>query len=142
MDYYLKAASEAALMTALETAGAVKSITVKNEEGQVVETRWVPTEGYNLDVVGTIYRPTGNVLQRTTEGRTYEEPEMAPLSGFHANLRGPVDLAEKRESRAYQRTPEELADPNFEMPEPTVIVTPSPIAEFLVFPQSPSRVWF
>jgi len=142
MDYYLKADSESALMTALEAVGAIKGVSVKNEEGQIVETRWVPAEGYNLDVVGTIYKPTGNLIQKTLGDSTIEVPEVAPLPGFHANLRGPADLSEKREYEYYQPTAEDLANPEFVTPEPTVTVTPSPIQALLVFPESPSRVWF
>jgi len=138
MDYYLKAASEAALMTALEAAGVVKSITVKNEQGDVVETRFVSQPGYDLDVVGTIYKPTGNLVQQTSDGRTSEVAEVTALPGFHANLRGPADLAPT--VTPYQPTTEEMANPDFEMPEPTI--TPSIISELLVYPQSPSRVWF
>lgn len=138
MDYYLKAASEAALMTALEAVGAVKSVQVKNEQGEVIETRWAAAPGYNLDVIGTVYKPTGNTIQQTVGDTTVEVPEMQAVPGFHANLRGPADLAPK--VVAYQPTTAEAADPNFEMPEPTT--TPSPIQELLVYPQSPSRVWF
>ena len=138
MDYYLKAASEAALMTALEAAGVVKSYTVKNEAGDVLETRYATISGYDLDVIGTVYKPTGNMVQQTQEGRVSEVAEMQAVLGFHANLRGPADLAPK--VVPYQPTTEEMADPNFEMPEPTT--TPSPIQELLVYPQSPSRVWF
>jgi hypothetical protein len=142
MDYYLKAESESAMMTALAAVNAVKSVSVKDEQGNVIETRWVAAQGYNLDVVGTIYKPTGNMLQQTFEGQTTEVPEMQALTGFHANLRGPADLSEKIEYTNYQITPEDQSNPDFVMPEPTVTVTPSPIAALLVFPQSPSRVWF
>ena len=143
MDYYLKAASEAALMTALEAAGVVKSYTVKNQAGEVVETRFAPTPGYYLDVIGTIQKPTGNLIQQTQDGHTVEVAEMTALPGFHANLRGPADLAEKVEYEIYQPSAEDLADPEFVAPAPTEKSrTPSPIQELLVFPQSPSRVWF
>ena len=142
MDYYLKAASEAALMTALEAVGAVKSVQVKNEVGEVIETRWVAAPGYNLDVIGVVYKPTGNVVQQTVGDTTVEVPEMAAVPGFHANLRGLADLAPTVTIVPYVRTEPELADPDFVMPEPTVTTTPSPIQELLVYPQSPSRVWF
>jgi hypothetical protein len=142
MDYYLKAASEAALMTALEAVNAVKSYAVKNEQGEVIETRYVAAPGYNLDIVGIIYKPTGNVVQQTIDGRTTEVPEMAALPGFHANLRGPADLAPTVVVTPYVRTEADVANPEFVMPEPTITTTPSPIEELLVYPQSPSRVWF
>jgi len=142
MDYYLKAASEAALMTALEAVDAVKSYQVKNEAGEVIETRWAAAPGYSLDIVGVIYKPTGNMLQQTVGDITMEVPEMQALPGFHANLRGPANLAPTVITTPYQRTDAEAANPEFVMPEPTITTTPSPIQELLVYPQSPSRVWF
>lgn len=142
MDYYLKAASEAALMTALEAVNAVKSVQVKNEQGEVIETRWVAAPGYNLDVIGTVYKPTGNMIQQTVDGRTTEVPEVTAVPGFHANLRGPADLAPTVTIVPYVPTETDVANPDFEMPEPTTTTTPSPIQELLVYPQSPSRVWF
>jgi hypothetical protein len=142
MDYYLKAASEAALMTALEAVNAVKSVQVKNEQGETIETRYVAAPGYNLDLVGTVYKPTGNMIQQTVDGRVTEVPEVTALPGFHENLRGPADLAPTVVVTPYQRTEAELANPEFVMPEPTITTTPSPIEELLVYPQSPSRVWF
>jgi hypothetical protein len=75
MDIYLKAKSEAALYSALASAGVV----AKGENGYHV------TDGHKfaLDVIGTIYRPTGKMLD-TDMG---EVPETAPLPGYHANLR-------------------------------------------------------
>jgi hypothetical protein len=39
-------------------------------------------EGYdgNIDTIGIIYKPTGRLLE--------ESPEMAPLTGWHVNVRG------------------------------------------------------
>lgn len=142
MDYFLKADSESALMTALEAAGVVESIEVKNEQGEVVETRFVPNTGYNLDIIGIIYKPTGNIKQETVGDTTVDIPEMEALPGFHANLRGPADLAAKVTITEYQPTPAELATPGFVKPEPTRTETPSPLQALLVFPQNPVRVWF
>lgn len=66
-DYFLKAADESAMWEALESAGMV------DEECQPV--------GIALDIIGTIYKPTGEV---DAEGL----PAMAPIPGFHANIRG------------------------------------------------------
>lgn len=142
MDYYLKAESEAALWSALETAGAARKVEVKGEDGEVVETRYAPAEGYSLDLIGTIHKPTGNLIQQTVGELTTEVPEMEALDGFHANMRGPADLAPKIEYIPYTPTMEELADPEFVVPEPEVITTPSPIEELLVFPANPVRTWF
>ena len=140
MDYYLKAASEAALMTALEAAGVVKSYTVKNEQGVVVDTRFVTEPGYSLDVVGTIYKPTGNMIQQTGEFAR-EVPEMVALPGFHANLRGPASLAPTVVLDTGSVTTEEPNN-SLELETELNTVTPSPIEQLLVYPQSPSRVWF
>lgn len=36
-----------------------------------------------IDIIGTIYKPTGNMIA-TDEG---EVPEMAPIDGWHVNVR-------------------------------------------------------
>ena len=75
IDIYLKAADHDSLYSALESAGVV----TKGENGYHV------TDGHKfaLDVIGTIYKPTGKMLD-TDMG---EVPETAPLPGYHANLR-------------------------------------------------------
>lgn len=74
-DFYLKAASQSALYQALEAAGVV----VRDEDGNFV----ISDSRYALDVIGTIYKPTGKVLM-TQDGEVQETTAMA---GFHANLR-------------------------------------------------------
>ena len=59
-------------------------------------------EKYVLDVVGVIYKPTGNVVevaetisvideetgeQSEQQGELIEVPEVLPLEGYHANIR-------------------------------------------------------
>jgi hypothetical protein len=39
-----------------------------------------------VDVVGTIYKPTGNVLPAEDESGE-AVPEMAPIDGWHVNVR-------------------------------------------------------
>jgi hypothetical protein len=48
-------------------------------------------EGYtgSIDVIGTIYKPTGQTIQ-TDEG---EVEEMAAIDGWHVNTRGPMPEA-------------------------------------------------
>lgn len=144
MDYYLKAESEVALWSALTAVGAAVEVQVKDEDGNVVETRHAPAPGFSIDVIGTIFKPTGNLIQQTVGDVTVEVPEMAALEGFHANMRGPADLAPKVEYVPYVPTEQEAADPAFVMPEPEVVTTPSPLAALLVdpAPTTPSRVWF
>ena len=143
MDYYLKAESEAALWSALVAAGAAVEVQVKDEAGSVVETRYAPASGYSLDIIGTIYKPTGNIIQQTVGDMAVEVPEMAPLSGFHANMRGPADLAAKTEVIPYVLTDQDRLNPNFVMPEPTVNIIESPLKAVLVdpAPKTPNRVW-
>ena len=40
----------------------------------------------SIDIIGTIYKPTGVILQ-TDEG---EVPEVAAITGWHVNTRGPM----------------------------------------------------
>lgn len=55
----------------------------------IVETFKVPRYAA-VDVIGTIYKPTGNMLT-TDEG---EMPEMAPLEGWHVNVRHTAEAPE------------------------------------------------
>jgi hypothetical protein len=75
MDYYLRTTDATALYKALEAAGIV----AQGEDG------WHVTDGhkYALDVIGTIYKPTGEMT--LVDG--IETPVMAKVDGFHANLR-------------------------------------------------------
>lgn len=142
MDYYLKAENEQVIWSVLEQAGAAVKYDVKDENGDVLETRYSPAQGYSLDIVGVISKPTGNMIQQKVGEETIEVPEMKQLEGFHANLRGPADIADKYEYVQYQPTDEELADPEFVMPDPTVNTIESPIKSILIdAPKSPVRVW-
>jgi hypothetical protein len=87
-DYLLRASDEAALWAALLAAGVVAE--QSDVTGTLVKA---PTGGTALDVIGTIYRPTGVTL---TDQHAQPVPEMAPVPGFHANLRteGPLSDAQ------------------------------------------------
>jgi len=67
-------------------------------QDDIVETVKVPKYAA-VDVIGTIWKPTGKMLQ-TEEG---EVPEMAPLEGWHANVR---HTAEAPELNPYRVTPQ------------------------------------
>lgn len=69
-----------------------------NVQGDVVETVKVPKYAA-VDVIGVIYKPTGEMLQ-TDEGPV---PEMAPVPGWHANVR---HTAEAPELTPYCVTPQ------------------------------------
>lgn len=112
MDYFFKAASEAELRAALIDAGivVVEDATIDEQGDVLVPARAGVADGFALDVIGQISKPTGNML--TVDGR--EVPEMAPVAGYHANLRGV------------------LSDTQLSTLEP--ILLPSP-------PANPFRVW-
>jgi len=69
-----------------------------NVQGDVVETIKTPRYAA-IDVIGTIYKPTGKVL-KTPEGPV---DEMAPVEGWHANVR---HTAEAPELVAFQVFPQ------------------------------------
>lgn len=83
---YLKAADEAALWQALEDAGLVKkNYSEFDEEGNPVgDFEWQQLSGYDLDIIGVIYKPTGEMLT-DAEGSQY--PAQEQLDGYHANIR-------------------------------------------------------
>ena len=86
MTYYLQAESEESLWLALEAAGLYQKVYSEfDEEGNPVgEFEWQRVGQYDLDIIGAIYKPTGKMLQ----GEDGEYPEMEPLDGYHANIRG------------------------------------------------------
>ena len=81
-DYYLRTTDATALYNALEAAGIVREIP---QDERTSEHAWAVTDAhkYALDVIGTIYRSTGEVT--LVDG--VETPVMAKVDGFHANLR-------------------------------------------------------
>jgi hypothetical protein len=95
MNYYLQAQSEEALFAALESAGVMNKVydpeDPNNQRPDDAE-EWEPTgeydlypkAGVDLDVIGTIYKPTNETDE---EGN----PVMEPIDGFHANIRGITD---------------------------------------------------
>lgn len=96
--YYLKATDEQALWTALEAADlAVKDYDPEDPlnsrpDNLGIEDEWDgPSGAYEwrslsnmLDIIGIMYRETGNMLT-TDDGMEY--PETEAMDGFHANLR-------------------------------------------------------
>lgn len=106
VDWYLKVADRAALITALkgpsetrdtfdddgnvtgqETVYPHSIITQDEDDNDVImATSWV-----RVDEIGSIYAPTGNTLT-DDDGDSY--PEMAAVPGYHANLRKLSDKAD------------------------------------------------
>ena len=54
-----------------------------------------------IDVIGTIYKPTGEMIT-TDEG---EVPEMAPVDGWHANVRHTAEAPELEAYRVFPQSP-------------------------------------
>ena len=70
-------------------------------QDDVVETVKVPKYAA-IDVIGTIYKPTGKTLT-TDEG---EVPEMAPVPGFHANVRHTSAAPELEQYQVFPQQPQ------------------------------------
>ena len=83
-DWFVKADSRDALMTALDGTDIVS----EDEDGNKVLHS---TKAIGVDEVGTIYAPTGNTL---TDDEGNEYPEIAPVTGYHLNLRKMRDEAD------------------------------------------------
>ena len=106
--YYLKATDEQALWTALEAADlAVKDYDPEDPlnsppDDLEMDEEWDgPSGAYEwrslsnmLDIIGTMYRETGNMLT-TEDGMEY--PETEAMTGFHANLRETLTAAQESE---------------------------------------------
>jgi len=92
-DYFLKFADEAEANAALFT----EEVSV---QGDVVETYQKPKYAA-IDVVGVIYKPTGEQLQ-TPEG---DVDEMAPLDGWHINVRHTEEAPELDSYKIEVKTP-------------------------------------
>jgi len=95
-DMFLKFADEAEANAALFTEQT-------NVQGDTVETVKVPRYAA-VDVIGVIYKPTGKML-KTDEG---EVPEMAPLDGWHANVRHTDEAPELEAFRVFPATPSRM----------------------------------
>ena len=83
-DFYLKFADQTQADSVLYTNTPV--LAVIDMEGNVITPAGenIVTPNFaNIDVIGTIYRPTGAV--ETVEGM--EVPVMAALEGYHVNVR-------------------------------------------------------
>ena len=107
--YYLKATDEQALWVALEAADlAYQEYDPEDPlnrppadydyeaDGEFVKTGaydWI-SKSNMLDIIGTMYRETGNMLT-TDDGVEY--PETEAISGYHANLREVLTTAQESE---------------------------------------------
>ena len=90
-DFYIKLNSEADLPTVFSAFYKQDYVTVVDEEtGESSQVEQgdaylvTHTHDYAIDLVGTIYEPTGNTL---TDDEGNEYPETAPIDGWHVNVR-------------------------------------------------------
>jgi hypothetical protein len=102
--YYLKTTDETELYRSLESAGLATRDYDPEDPNNIrpddldPEQEWEPTgaftyrfagpRGSALDIIGTIYEETGNIL---TDEDGVEYPETVPIDGFHANLLAPSE---------------------------------------------------
>jgi hypothetical protein len=90
-DFYLKLPSKAAMPEILSTFYRQEyTTTVDTETGEGnTQPKGKPylvhnTTDYAIDVVGVVHTPTGNTITHQ-DGFSYDE--MAPLEGWHVNIR-------------------------------------------------------
>jgi hypothetical protein len=95
-DYFLKFADEAEANAALFTEQT-------NVQDDVVETVLVPKYAA-VDVIGVIYKPTGNVLP-SEDGSGDAVNEMAPIDGWHVNVRHTDPVPELEPFQVFPKNP-------------------------------------
>ena len=105
-DMFLKFSDEAEMLSVLFHDVPTEWETVTDEEtGEVTKTpiAFESRPKYpNTDIIGAIYRPTGNTL---TDENNNEYPEQEALDGFHVNIRAEAPIAELEIYRVYPNAP-------------------------------------
>ena len=96
-DFFLRFDTEAEANAALFTEQT-------NVQDDVVETVLVPKYAA-VDVIGVIYKPTGNVLPAEDESGEAVD-EMAPLKGWHVNVRHTDEVPELEAFRVFPKNPQ------------------------------------
>lgn len=88
-DLMLRFASEQEATEQLLAAGLLQETQalIGPDEQILQPAGHAPAPGASIDSIGTIYQPTGNMI--TTD--MGEQPEMAPLPGWHVNVRLAAD---------------------------------------------------
>ena len=81
MDYTLKFKTEAAANAVLFT----EQTQVMDDVVETVKVSNFPQ--HSVDIIGVIHKPTGKTIS-SEEG---DYPEMAPVDGWHVNVRGEED---------------------------------------------------
>lgn len=105
-DHFLKFTDEAEMLSVLFHDVAVEWQVDVDEETEEVTKTPIAFESRprfaNTDIVGTIYRPTGNTL---TDDEGNEYPEQEALDGFHVNVRAEEPIEELEVYRVYPNAP-------------------------------------
>lgn len=88
-DLYLKFSSEQAAYEQLLAAGLLieTQALLAEDETVIIPAGYAAAPGASVDYIGVIYKPTGNTI--TTD--MGEQPEMAPIDGWHVNVRLKAD---------------------------------------------------
>ena len=105
-DMFLKFSDEAEMLSVLFHDVPTEWETTTDEEtGEVTKTP-IAFESRprfaNTDIIGVIYRPTGNTL---TDEEGNEYPEQAALEGYHVNIRAEAPIEELESFRVYPNSP-------------------------------------
>jgi hypothetical protein len=87
-DYYLKFNNKQEMWNNLLEQGLAIETENMVSDGAGGYDRERVAVGVALDVIGTIYKPTGNMTTTTSDMGEFTFPEVAPIDGFHANIRG------------------------------------------------------
>lgn len=90
IDYYLK----------FDTEAEGKALLYRTEHFQ--EQTYLVPNYLAVDAIGTVYKPTGNMLT-SEEGMQF--PEMAPVDGWHANVRVTEEKPELEPYRVHPNAP-------------------------------------
>jgi len=96
-DYFLKFNDEAEANAALFTEQT-------NVQGDVVETVLVPKYAA-VDVVGQIYKATGQTIQTQDGENYYTSDVMESVPGWHVNVRHTAEAPELEAFRTFPATP-------------------------------------
>jgi hypothetical protein len=108
-DLFLKFDDADAANAALLAAGLLtETLAMLDSDGNVLIPAGYAPVNASIDTVGVIYKPTGQTI--TTD--MGEQPEMAPLDGWHVNVRLRADQA-----------------------------TPAGLTQYVVTPANPVRIW-
>jgi hypothetical protein len=102
-DLFLRFVDADAANAALLAAGVLtETLAMLDADGNVlIPAGYAPAQHATIDTVGVIYRPTGNEI----ETELGPQPEMAPLDGWHVNVRLPADYPTPESLTAYQVAP-------------------------------------